>query len=122
MSSPGVSPYSMSKFAVRALAEALAEELAPAGVGVTLLSPGFVVTDIGRIDNEGRRHERDGSRAPAWLRVPADAAAREIVAAIETRRREAVITTHGRVAVFLARHAPWLLRAVTGAHRRSRAT
>jgi short-subunit dehydrogenase len=109
--SPGTAPYSMSKFALRALAEALYDELAPQGVGVTLLSPGFVVSDIGRVDNQGVRHEEDGSRVPAWLRIPTDRAARQIVAAIETRRREAIIGAHAKLAVFVYRHFPWLVRA-----------
>jgi len=117
----GLSPYSMSKFAVRALAEALHDELADDGVAVTLLSPGFVMSEIGHVDNQGRRHERDGSRAPAWLRMPTDEAARQIVAAIETRQREAVITAHGRLGVFLYRHAPWLVRAALRARRHQRA-
>jgi short-subunit dehydrogenase len=120
---PGLSPYSMSKFAVRSLAESLHGELAGRGVAVTLLSPGFVVSDIGHVDNQGVRHDADGSRVPSWLRMPTGEAARQIVAAIETRRREAVITTHGRVGVFLYRHAPWLVQAAMrfGA-RRLRAT
>jgi short-subunit dehydrogenase len=116
--SPGLSPYNMSKFAVRALAETLHGELAHEGVGVTLLSPGFVVSDIGHVDNQGRRQESDASRVPARLRMPTDEAARQIVGAIETRTREAVITTHGRVMVFLYRHAPWLVRAAFRASRR----
>jgi short-subunit dehydrogenase len=108
---PGVSPYNMSKFAVRALAEALHDEVADAGVAVTLLSPGFVVSDIGRVDNQGVRHEEDSARVPAWLRMPTDVAARQIVAAIEARKREVVITAHGRLGVFLYRHAPWLVQA-----------
>jgi short-subunit dehydrogenase len=107
-----LAPYSMSKFAVRALAESIHDELAARDIAVTLLSPGFIVSDIGRVDNDGAWHEEDRSRAPRWLRVDTAAAAREIVAAIETRPREAVITTHGRLVVFLGRHAPWLLRAL----------
>jgi short-subunit dehydrogenase len=119
---PGLSPYTMSKFAVRALAESLRGELASEGVAVTLLSPGFVVSDIGRVDNRGERHESDGSRAPAWLRMPTDEAARQIVAAVEARQREAIITTHGRLGVFVYRHAPWLVRAAMrlAARRRAR--
>jgi NADP-dependent 3-hydroxy acid dehydrogenase YdfG len=122
---PGLSPYTMSKFAVRALAETLHDELERDGVGVTLLSPGFVVSDIGHVDNQGRRHEADGSRVPAWLRMPTDEAARQIVAAVETRQREAVITTHGRLGVFVYRHAPWLVHAalrLAAARRATRAT
>jgi len=120
---PGLSPYTMSKFAVRALAEALHAELEPEGVGVTLLSPGFVVSEIGQVDNQGRWHDVDASRVPRWLRMPADEAARQIVAAIETRRREAIITTHGKLGVFFYRHAPWLVRAAArlGARARRRA-
>ena len=117
---PGASAYSMSKFAVRALAEALHAELAHDGVNVTLLSPGFVNTDIGHVDNQGRRHEDDASRVPDWLRMPVDEAARQIVAAIETRRREAIITGHGKIGVFFYRHAPWLVRAALRASRRRR--
>src|SRR5207248_10288776 len=50
---PGSSPYAMSKFAVRALAEALGHELARAGASVTLVSPGFVDSEIRHVDNEG---------------------------------------------------------------------
>jgi short-subunit dehydrogenase len=120
---PDLSAYTMSKFAVRALAETLYDELAADGVAVTLLSPGFVVSDIGRVDNQGQRHETDASRVPACLRMPTDRAARQIVAAIETRRREAVITAHGRLLAFVYRHAPWLWHAAVRASlRRRRAT
>ncbi len=115
-----LSPYTMSKFAVRALAETLHDELAAAGVDVTLLSPGFIVSDIGRVDNEGHVHEKDSSRVPAWIRVDTGQAARQIVAAIETRPREAVITAHGKLLVSLYRHAPWLARALTKSARRAR--
>jgi short-subunit dehydrogenase len=121
---PNMSAYTMSKFAVRALAETLHDELASDGVAVTLLSPGFVVSEIGQVDNQGRHHETDASRAPAWLRMPTDQAARQIVAAIEMRRREAVITAHGRLLVFVYRHMPWLWHAAVrlGARRRGRAS
>jgi NAD(P)-dependent dehydrogenase (short-subunit alcohol dehydrogenase family) len=43
---PFVAPYSMSKFALRALADALRVELAPAGIGVSLVEPSAVKTPI----------------------------------------------------------------------------
>jgi NAD(P)-dependent dehydrogenase (short-subunit alcohol dehydrogenase family) len=42
----GLSPYSASKFAVINLSEGLAREVAPFGIGVTVLCPGFVRTRI----------------------------------------------------------------------------
>ena len=53
VSSPGASPYTMSKFAVRALASSITPELRLSGVKVTLISPGFVASNIRRVDNHG---------------------------------------------------------------------
>jgi short-subunit dehydrogenase len=108
---PGASAYGMSKFAVRALAESLHVELAREGVAVTLISPGFVDSEIRRTDNRGVVHEHARDPVPAWLRVRADRAAREIVRAIHRRKREQVVTGHGKLLVFLYRHTPWLIRS-----------
>jgi short-subunit dehydrogenase len=112
LATPGSSPYAMSKFAVRALAEALGHELAPQGVSVTLISPGFVESEIRRVDNAGHLREAAPDPIASWLVMPAERAARQIVDAIGRRRREAVITGHGRASVFLNRHAPWLIAAL----------
>jgi short-subunit dehydrogenase len=112
IATPGSSPYSMSKFAVRALADALGHELASSGVSVTLISPGFVESEIRRVDNTGVFRIEARESVPAWLIVPAARAARPIVRAIARRRREVVITGHGKMGVFLQRHAPWLVGAI----------
>ncbi|MBI5067404.1 MAG: SDR family oxidoreductase [Deltaproteobacteria bacterium] len=109
VSAPGSSPYSMSKFAVRALAEALRAELWPEGVATVLVSPGFVESEIRRVDNQGRLREGARDAVPAWLRLPADAAARRIARAILRRDREVVVTLHGKLLVLLARLCPGLL-------------
>ena len=109
VATPGSSPYAMSKFAVRALAEALGHELARHGVSVTLISPGLVDSEIRRVDNAGRLSDRAPEPIPSRLVMPTARAARQIVNAVARRRREAVITAHGRATVFLSRHAPWLL-------------
>ena len=54
----GFSPYSASKFAVVNMSEGLARQLAPLGIGVTVLCPGFVRTRIG--DSGRNRAERYG--------------------------------------------------------------
>jgi NAD(P)-dependent dehydrogenase (short-subunit alcohol dehydrogenase family) len=43
---PGVGAYSVAKFGVTALSEGLRTELAPHGVGVTALFPGYVQTNL----------------------------------------------------------------------------
>lgn len=108
---PGASPYNMSKFAVRALANAITPELRLDGVKVTLISPGFVASDIRRVDNQGTFHEHAKEPMPAWLVMPTDRAVRQILRAIATGKREAIITGHGKALVFLERFMPWVIRA-----------
>jgi short-subunit dehydrogenase len=109
ISLPHSSPYSMSKYSVRALAEALTDEVQPFGVSVTLLSPGFVKSEIRRVDNRGKLHEIEKSPLPAWLPMETEVAARKMIRAIRLRRREEVITFHGKCAVFIQRHFPRLV-------------
>jgi short-subunit dehydrogenase len=113
VASVGMSPYAMSKFAVRALADSIREDLRQLGVSVTLISPGFVDSEIRRLDRTGVFREDARDPVPSWLSAPTDAAARAIVRAIERRRPEAVITAHGKAMVQLARHAPWTMRLLT---------
>jgi short-subunit dehydrogenase len=106
---PAASAYGMSKFAVRALAQSLRHELRGRGVSVTHIAPGFIESEFRLKDREGQMRAGARESVPAWLLVPSHVAARQIVRAIERRRREAVISAHGKLMVFLARHAPWLI-------------
>jgi short-subunit dehydrogenase len=110
ISTPRASPYSMSKFAIRALALALEPELRASGVSVTLISPGFIESEIRQVDNRGVRHPDAKEPVPRWMLMSAEVAAKKIVLAAHRRRREAIITLHGKLFVLLARFAPWVLR------------
>jgi short-subunit dehydrogenase len=109
---PNSSPYAMSKFAVRALADAITPELRIQGVTVTLISPGFVASDIRRTDNRGALHAQAADPIPAWLVMPTDKAVRQILRAVARGKREAIITGHGKILVAIERFAPWLSRAL----------
>ena len=113
VSTPGASPYSMSKFAVRALANAITPELRHSGIKVTLISPGFVASDIRRIDNTGTLRPQAKDPIPARLVMPTPKAASQILSAIARGRRERIITGHGKFFVAIERFAPWILRAGT---------
>jgi short-subunit dehydrogenase len=110
ISGAGSSPYAMSKFAVRALAEALHGDLRTEGVGCTLISPGFVDSDIRRVDNQGGLHAEAKDPIPPWLRMPTDRAARIMVNGILRGKREVFVTFHARVIVFFVRHFPGFTR------------
>lgn len=112
VAAPGQSAYCMSKFAIRALAGSLRAELAPTGVAVVLVTPGYVASEIRLIDRHGVVHPDRPDPVPGWLVMPAERAARRIVAAILRRRREVVITGHARLLILLCHVAPWLVRAL----------
>jgi short-subunit dehydrogenase len=109
---PGASAYASSKFAVRALADSLRGDLGREGIGVTLISPGFVDSDIRRTDNRGALHAHAPDPIPEWVRMRAGKAARKMINAIESGRAELVVTLHGKLIVFFARHFPALVRRV----------
>ena len=108
---PGSSPYGMSKFAVRALANAITPELAMDGVTVTLISPGFVDSNIRRIDNIGTLRPEAKDPVPGWLVMPTPTAVRQMLKAVARGKAEAVITGHGKALVLIERFAPWIMRA-----------
>ena len=108
---PGTSPYAMSKFALRALANSITPELRQSGVKVTLISPGFLASNLRRIDNLGKFHPRAKDPVPAWLVMSTEKAVRQMLRAIARAQREAIITGHGKVLVALERFAPWVIRA-----------
>lgn len=109
--SPGASPYCMSKFAVRALANAITPELRLSGVTVTLISPGFVASNIRRVDNQGKFHPGAKDQVSARLVMPTDKAVRQMLDAVARGKREAIITGHGKLFVALERFVPWMVRA-----------
>lgn len=113
ISTAGGSPYSMSKFALRALANAITPELRSSGVKVTLISPGFVESNIHRVDNKGKFHADREATIPAWIQMKTPKAARRILNAVARGKRERIITLHGKIGVALERFAPWVIRAIS---------
>jgi len=102
--STGASAYTMSKFAIRGLAKSLSLEFSPYGISVTHIMPGFVDTNF---------NVKPGERAEKkyrWLKISPEKAAELISQAIKNRDLEAVLTRHGKMAVYMERFAPFLLR------------
>lgn len=102
-------PYCSSKAAVHAIGECLSLELYGSGVTCTTIHPGFVESDIARVDNQGVFHADAPDKRPAKLMWKADDAARVMVRAIYKRKRIFVFTWHGKFGAFLGRHFPNLL-------------
>jgi short-subunit dehydrogenase len=106
---PTRSGYAASKHAMRGFFDSLRVELAGAGVTVTMAYPGFVSTGIR--ENASGPDGRPIAISPVKEGevMTAENCAGLILAAIETRRREVVMTARGRIALFLKLVAPGLV-------------
>lgn len=92
---PGVGAYAVAKFGVTALTEALRQEMAPFGVGVSLLCPGYVATNLAESTRKvgGEIRQYAGKMPPSRV-TPEDVGAM-VLAGIE--ENDPCIVTHARV-------------------------
>ncbi len=109
---PNVGAYGASKAAVHSIGLTLQVELMDTGVSCTTLHPGFVESEIARVDNDGVWHPDRRDPRPKNLMWPTEKAAKVMVKAILKRKRIYVFTNHGRVFVWLQRWFPSLIRKI----------
>lgn len=109
---PTRSGYAASKHAVFGFFDSLRIELADAGVSVTIVAPDFVVSEIHRrsIGPDGR--PLGGSPMQESKIMTAEECARQIVAAMVSRRRLAILSWRGRIGRFVRLVAPGLIDRV----------
>ena len=106
---PGAAAYCASKAAVHAIGETLALELLGTGASCTTIHPGYVESEIARVDNQGKFDAEKKDGRPAKLMWKAEDAARVMLWAIQKRKRVYVFTWHGKIGAFLGRHMPDLV-------------
>lgn len=109
---PNASAYSMSKACVRSFALTLRAEWSQLGISVTHIAPGFVASNIRRVNNQGELIPKAKDPIPEWLILPTDKAAKQIQAAIDKRKAETFITGHAKFLAWLVRHMPRTFRAL----------
>jgi short-subunit dehydrogenase len=103
---PGRTAYSASKFAMAGFFEALRAELKGAGVSVTTAYPGVVSTNIRYhgLNAQGVVAGSSGLKEDDAMGV--DECARLIIAGMEQRKREVVMTTKGKIGRFIKLISP----------------
>ncbi len=106
---PGRTTYCMSKFAQTGFLEALRIEAEPLGIAVTTIYPGVVATEIRRRGWNARGEPAGKSGLDEADAMPLDECARQIIAAVRGRRRELVMSTKGRLGLWLKLIAPALV-------------
>lgn len=106
---PARTTYCTSKFAMSGFMEALRIELMGTGVDVCAIFPGVVDTEIRRngLNSEGQRAGVSGLREQGAMSV--DECVDEIVAAMEERKREWVMTSKGRLGLKLKPFFPQMI-------------
>ena len=110
ISPPGQTAYTTSKFAVRGFSNALREELRGTGLGVTVVHPGGVATNIARSApppaESRRKTKRARRRCEKALRMPPEQAGEIIVQGIERRADRVIVGNDARFIALLERLAP----------------
>jgi short-subunit dehydrogenase len=108
---PGQTAYCASKFGVRGFSESLRHELVDTGIGVTVVHPGGIATNIA--DNarnpkgvNSDEVERRRRRARQMLTLSPDIAAATIIDGIETRAWRVLIGSDARKVALLQRLFP----------------
>jgi short-subunit dehydrogenase len=106
---PFLSGYAATKHALIGFFESIRIELAASGIGVTLVAPDFVQSEILRraVDAEGRALEISPLNQAQLL--PADVFARRVVKAIRRRERLVLTSYRSRWARWGQLVAPWLV-------------
>lgn len=107
---PYVGAYGASKAAVNSIGLTYQVELYSTGVSCTTLHPGFVKSEIARIDNKGVWYPDRKDPRPEKMMWPTEKAAQVMVKAIWKRRRNYIFTAHGRIFVWIQRLFPGVMR------------
>ena len=100
-------PYVTTKFAVVGLSESLRFELAHRGVGVTVVCPGFVKTNIFKASRVRGDKELPLDVLERTAMQP-EVLAREVVAAVRSNRARVVVPMQARVLSWVRTRMPGL--------------
>jgi short-subunit dehydrogenase len=103
---PGRSAYSASKHAVNGWLEALRSEMKSAGVHVMWVAPGFVKSSIrfSALNKDGQKNEE--SKMNEEKLMTADECAQKIAEAIDSKKRNLIMTKQGKLVVWLNKLFP----------------
>jgi short-subunit dehydrogenase len=103
---PGRSGYSASKFALRGWLEALRSELIHSEVHVMWVSPGFTASNIRNAALNEKGQLQGESPLEENKLMSAEECAQYIIDAIEKQKRTLVLTSSGKLAVFMNKFFP----------------
>ncbi len=104
---PGFSAYTISKVGIKALAEGLFYELQDSGVAVTLITPGFITSDIRNRGSRGIYTQQKLEQTPQFLEVDTKKAVSVMLKGIKKKKREQVVGFHAVLLIFIMKYFPF---------------
>jgi len=99
--------YAASKHAMMGFFDSLRVELMDSGISVTMICPGFVATEISRLDGTGG--VADNALVKDSRVMTAETCCRQIIETAAARKRELVMTTRGKLGRWLKLIAPGVI-------------
>jgi len=113
---PARTAYTASKYAMEGFFEALRTEVMKRGVHVLVVSPGFTGTNIRRAAlNERGEPQGESPRDENQMMTP-EKVASVIMKGIRKKKRDIVLTTQGKLVVFLNKWIPGIMDQIVYNH------
>lgn len=109
---PARTAYTASKYAMHGFLEALRTEVMKRGVHVMVACPGFTASNIRNAALTADGSPQGTSPRDEGKMMSAEAVAQAIVEATQKRKRDLVLTTEGKLAVFLNKWVPGLMDTI----------
>lgn len=103
---PGRAGYSASKFALQGFLDVVRTENLKTGLHVLTACPGFTASNIRHTALAGNGTAQGESPREESKMMSAEEAARRIIRAIDKRKRSLILSTQGKMTVFLSRVLP----------------
>lgn len=101
--------YHATKYAMVGLTESLRAEYGRLGIGVTLVCPGFVTTNLFAAGTSSSGDEQPVPNPPAWLCTTPERVAARTIRGIYRNQRLVLVTPLAYLMYYLRRLAPWIL-------------
>jgi short-subunit dehydrogenase len=113
---PARTAYTASKFAMEGFFEALRTEVMKSGVHILLVSPGFTGTNIRNTALNEKGLPQGESPRDENAMMTSEQVAKAILKGIRKKKRDIVLTTQGKLVVFLNKWIPGIMDQIVYNH------
>ncbi len=107
VASPGLTAYTTTKYGIVGLSEVLRNEIAKYGIGVSVICPGFVRTNIfGSMRYKGWKEEEQIRDIPWFAGISPDTCAKHVVKVVKKNRFMCLLTPEMKLLYSMKKYSP----------------